>query len=418
MHHFTYHRGELYCEEVPIKKIVQEVGTPVYIYSSATIKRHFKVFDESFKDIPHLVCYSVKANSNLGVLALLRSLGAGADIVSAGELKRALKAGIDPKKIVFSGVGKTPEEIKLALEAGILMFNVESLAELDTLSQIASSMGKKAPFALRVNPNVDPMTHPYISTGLKQNKFGIPEEFVIPAYKKAAENPHLEPVGLDAHIGSQITSVTPFKDALKRLKVIWNELKSLGISLKYLDIGGGLGIIYENESPPMPEEYASAIIEEAKELEATLILEPGRVIVGNAGILVTKVLYLKENLDKKFVIVDAGMNDLIRPAFYQAYHKIVPVEENFEREEVVDVVGPICESGDFLAKQRPLPKVKQGDLLAVMSAGAYGFVMSSNYNSRPRPPEVLVDGDQFYIVRKRETIEDLYRLEEIPEKFK
>ena len=418
MHYFTYHLGELYCEEVPVKKIVQEVGTPVYIYSSATIKRHFKVFDESFKSIPHLVCYSVKANSNLAVLSLLKNLGAGADIVSAGELKRALKAGFDPKKIVFSGVGKTPEEIKLALEAGILMFNVESLAELDTLAQIANSMGKKAPFALRVNPNVDPMTHPYISTGLKQNKFGIPEELVIPAYKKAAENPHLEPIGLDAHIGSQITSVTPFKDALKRLKVIWNELKSLGISLKYLDIGGGLGIVYENESPPMPEEYANAIIEEAKELEATLILEPGRVIVGNAGILVTKVLYLKENFEKKFVIVDAGMNDLIRPAFYQAYHKIVPVEENFEREEVVDVVGPICESGDFLAKQRPLPRVKPGDLLAVMSAGAYGFVMSSNYNSRPRPPEVLVSGDKFYIVRKRETIEDLYRLEEIPEELK
>ena len=414
MHYFTYKNGELYCEEVPIKKIVEEVGTPVYIYSAKTIRRHFQVFDKSFKDINHLVCYSVKANSNIAVLSLLRKLGSGADIVSGGELKRALKAGIPPEKIVFSGVGKTPEEIELALSAGILMFNVESIEELETLGEIAKKLNKPAPFALRVNPDVDPQTHPYISTGLKKNKFGIPEEQVIDAYKKAKEHPYLNPVGLDAHIGSQITSVSPFKDALYRLKKVWEALINLGLELKYLDIGGGLGIVYENEEPPLPQEYAEAIIEEAKDLNATLILEPGRVIVGNAGILVTRVLYIKENIAKKFVIVDAGMNDLIRPAFYQAYHKIVPVEQRDEEGEVVDVVGPICESSDFLARERKLPKVKRGDLLAVMSAGAYGFVMSSNYNSRPRAPEILVDEDKFYIIRRRETIEDLLALESVP----
>jgi diaminopimelate decarboxylase len=414
MHYFTYKNGGLYCEEVPIKKIVEEVGTPVYIYSAKTIRRHFQVFDKSFKDINHLVCYSVKANSNIAVLSLLRKLGSGADIVSGGELKRALKAGIPPEKIVFSGVGKTPEEIELALSAGILMFNVESIEELETLGEIAKKLNKPAPFALRVNPDVDPQTHPYISTGLKKNKFGIPEEQVIDAYKKAKEHPYLNPVGLDAHIGSQITSVSPFKDALYRLKKVWEALINLGLELKYLDIGGGLGIVYENEEPPLPQEYAEAIIEEAKDLNATLILEPGRVIVGNAGILVTRVLYIKENIAKKFVIVDAGMNDLIRPAFYQAYHKIVPVEQRDEEGEVVDVVGPICESSDFLARERKLPKVKRGDLLAVMSAGAYGFVMSSNYNSRPRAPEILVDEDKFYIIRRRETIEDLLALESVP----
>ena len=417
MHYFTYNRGELFCEEVPVREIVSQVGTPVYIYSARTIERHYKVFDESFKDVSHLVCYSVKANSNIAVLNLLQRLGSGADIVSYGELVRALKAGISPNKIVFSGVGKTEKEIEEALKAGILMFNVESIEELEVLGKVAEKLKLPAPFALRVNPDVDPQTHPYISTGLKKNKFGIPEHLVIPAYKMAKEHPYLNPVGLDAHIGSQITSTSPFKDALKRLKSLWKEITNLGIELKYLDLGGGLGIIYDQENPPLPEEYAAAIIEEAKSLNATLILEPGRVIVGNAGILVTRVLYTKENLEKKFVIVDAGMNDLIRPSFYQAYHKIVPVVENFEKEEIVDVVGPICESGDFLAKDRPLPRVKRGDLLAVMSAGAYGFVMSSNYNSRPRPPEVLVKGDEFFVVRRRETIEDILALESIPEKL-
>ena len=414
MHYFGYKNGELYCEEVPIKKIVKEVGTPAYIYSAKTIRRHFKVFDNSFKSIDHIICYSVKANSNIAVLSVLKHLGAGADIVSGGELKRALKAGIPPEKIVFSGVGKTLEEMEMALSAGILMFNVESLEELEALAEVAKKLNKPAPFALRVNPDVDPQTHPYISTGLKKNKFGIPEELVIPIYKKAKENPYLKPVGLDAHIGSQITSIAPFKDALYRLKKIWEELINLGLEPKYLDLGGGLGIIYNEEEPPLPQEYAEAIIQEAKDLKATIILEPGRVIVGNAGILVTKVLYTKENISKKFVIVDAGMNDLIRPAFYQAYHKIIPVEETFAEEEVVDVVGPICESSDFLAKERKLPRVKREDLLAVMSAGAYGFVMSSNYNSRPRCPEILVDGNKYFVVRRRETIEDLIALESIP----
>lgn len=414
MHYFGYKSGELWCEEVPVKRIVEAVGTPVYIYSAKTIRRHFQVFRSSFKDVPHLICYSVKANSNIAILSLLRQLGSGADVVSGGELIRALKAGISPDKIVFSGVGKTVEEIEMALSVGILMFNVESLEELEVLGEIAKKLNKIAPFAIRMNPDVDPQTHPYISTGLKKNKFGIPEDQVIYAYKKALQNPFLKPVGLDAHIGSQITSISPFKDALYRLKKVWNELISLGLELKYLDLGGGLGIIYKDEEPPLPQEYAEAIIKEVKELEATLILEPGRVIVGNAGILVTKVLYLKENIEKKFVIVDAGMNDLIRPAFYQAYHKIVPVEEKFDQEVVVDVVGPICESSDFFARDRKLPKLKRGDLLAIMSAGAYGFVMSSNYNSRPRCPEVLVDGDKFYVIRRRETFEDILNLESIP----
>ncbi len=417
MHYFEYKNGELYCEEVPIKKILEDVGTPVYIYSAKTIRRHYKVFEKSFSNIDHLICYSVKANSNIAIISLLKQLGSGADIVSAGELKRALKAGIDPKKIVFSGVGKTPEEIEFALRADILMFNVESLEELETLGEIAKKLEKKAPFALRINPDIDPQTHPYIATGIKRSKFGIPEEFVIEAYKKAKENPYLYPIGIDAHIGSQITSISPFVSALSRLKKIWEELINLGFELKYLDIGGGLGIVYKNEEPPLPQEYADAIIKEGKDLKATIILEPGRVIVGNAGILVTKVLYTKENILKKFVIVDAAMNDLIRPAFYQAYHKIIPVEEKYEEFEVVDVVGPICESSDFFAKERKLPKVKKGDFLAIMSAGAYGFVMSSNYNSRPRPPEVLVDEDKYYIIRKRETIEDLLAFETIPAKY-
>jgi diaminopimelate decarboxylase len=418
MHYFTYHLNELYCEEVPVKEIVNQFGTPIYIYSTRTIRRHFSVFSASFKEVDYLVCYSVKANSNLAVLALLGKEGAGADVVSAGELVRALKAGIPASKIVYSGVGKRPDEFELALKAGILMFNVESLEELECLGEIAKSVGIKAPFALRVNPNVDPKTHPYISTGLKKSKFGIPEEEVIDAYLKAKKNSYLLPIGLDAHIGSQITELSPFVSALRRLKALWNELTRLGFELRYLDLGGGLGIPYANEEPPPPEEYARAIIEEVKPLDCTLILEPGRVIVGNAGIFVTRVLYRKTNGEKKFVIVDAGMNDLIRPALYQAYHKIQPVKLTTSEEEVVDVVGPVCESGDFFARDRRLPKLERGDLLAIMSAGAYGFVMSSNYNSRYRAAEVLVDGETFYLVRKRETIEDLISLEIIPDYLK
>lgn len=417
MHYFGYKKGELYCEEVPVKKIVQEVGTPVYIYSAKTITRHFKVFEESFSEVDHLICYSVKANSNIAIISLLRKLGSGADVVSGGELRRVLKAGIEPKKIVFSGVGKTPEEIEMALLADILMFNVESIEELEVLGEIAKKLNKPAPFALRVNPNVDPKTHPYISTGLRRSKFGISEELVINGYKRAKKNPYLKPIGLDAHIGSQITSLSPFIDSLIRLKKIWEELINIGLELQYLDFGGGLGIVYEDEDPPLPQEYAEAIVQEGKDLKATIILEPGRVIVGNAGILVTKVLYVKENAEKKFIIVDAGMNDLIRPAFYQAYHKIIPVEEKEDENEIVDVVGPICESSDFFAKERKLPKMKKGELLAIMSAGAYGFVMSSNYNSRPRAAEVLVDEEEFYVIRKRETFEDLFGLEIIPPKY-
>lgn len=418
MHYFVYHSGELYCESLPIRVLVEKFGTPLYVYSAKTIRRHFRVFDSAFSEIDHLTCYSVKANSNIGILALLAQEGAGADIVSGGELYRAIKAGIPPKKIVFSGVGKTPEEIEFALKEGILLFNVESGQELETLGEIAKRLKIRAPFALRANPDVDPKTHPYISTGLRKNKFGVPEEEVIPLYLKAKENPYLEPLGIDAHIGSQLTTVSPFVDALKRLRKLWEELTSLGFELRYIDIGGGLGIPYENEEPPLPDDYSKAILEVLKGLPVSLILEPGRVIVGNAGILVTKVLYTKSNREKNFIIVDAGMNDLIRPALYQAYHKIIPVVDREEEEIVADVVGPVCESGDFFARDRKIKRVRQGDLLAIMSAGAYGFVMSSNYNSRLRPAEVLVDGDQFFLIRKRETLDDLIRLEEIPEFYR
>ncbi len=415
MHHFHFRNGELYAEEVPVREIAKRVGTPFYLYSAATLKRHFQVFDQAFARIPHLVCYSVKANSNLAVLRLLAREGSGADIVSGGELYRALKAGIPPQKIVFSGVGKTAKEMREALRAGILMFNVESLGELRLLSKEARRLKTKAPVAIRVNPDVDPKTHPYISTGLKKNKFGLDVKTALEAYRLAQKDPHLDIVGIDCHIGSQLTQVSPFVEALRRIKAFVQRLEDEGIRPRYLDLGGGLGIVYGNEAPPPPEEYASALIQELGDLEVTLILEPGRVLVGNAGILVTKVLYFKETPAKKFLIVDAGMNDLLRPAFYQAYHEIVPVNQKERPEAVVDVVGPICETGDFLAQDRRLPLVKPGELLAVMSAGAYGFVMASNYNSRPRPPEVLVHGDQFFVVRRRENYARLVAGERIPE---
>ena len=415
MHHFHYRENELFAEEVPVREIARRVGTPFYLYSAATLRRHFQVFDQSFGDLPHLVCYAVKANSNLAVLRLLAREGAGADIVSGGELYRALKAGIPPQKIVFSGVGKTAKEIKAALKAGILMFNVESLGELKLISRLAKAMGKKAPIAVRINPDVDPKTHPYISTGLKKNKFGLDLETAYEAYLLAKEDPHLEIVGVDCHIGSQLTEVSPFVEALRRVKAFLERLARVGISVKYLDLGGGLGIVYGKEAPPPPEAYAQALMEELGDLPVTLILEPGRVLVGNAGILVTKVLYFKETPAKKFVIVDAGMNDLLRPAFYEAYHEIVPVSLKKRPKVVADVVGPICETGDFLARDRELPLPRPGELLAVMSAGAYGFVMASNYNSRPRPPEVLVNGKDFYVVRRRETYARLVAGEKIPD---
>jgi diaminopimelate decarboxylase len=419
MNHFQYRHGEMFAEEVPLKHIAREVGTPAYIYSLATLKRHYKVFDQAFVKVPHIVCFSVKANSNLALLRTFAKEGSGFDIVSGGELFRALKAGGDPKKIVFSGVGKKRQEIEYALNTGILMFNVESEQELIVLDEIAAAVGKRAPISLRVNPDVDPQTHPYISTGMKKAKFGVDIKKSLETYKKAVTLANIDVVGVDCHIGSQLTSVTPFVDALAKVReyldrVLAGEMKKEGGEIRYLDLGGGLGINYHDETPPLPEEYANAIVQGLEGLNVTLILEPGRVIVGNAGILLTEVQYIKETETKTFVIVDGGMNDLIRPALYGSYQAIQPVMKNSAETIVADVVGPICESGDFFAKDREITRPKRGDLLAVMSAGAYGFTMASNYNSHPKPPEVLVDGDKYYVVRRRESMDDLINGEVIP----
>ena len=418
MNHFTYRGGELHCEDVPLEKIASEVGTPTYVYSSATLERHFRVFDEALSHTDHLICYSVKANSNLSVLKLLFELGAGADIVSGGELARVIAAGGDPKKVVFSGVGKTKAEMAAALKADILAFNVESIAELDTLNEVAENLSRKARVSLRVNPDVDAKTHPYISTGLKENKFGISANDAIEAFKHADSLPALEVVGLDCHIGSQLTQTTPFADAATRMVALLDRVESeLSIKIKHLDIGGGLGIPYgDNETePPSPAEYGSAIesaLRPLKQRGLTLICEPGRVIVGNAGVLLSEVLYNKTSGDKNFLIVDAAINDLLRPALYGSYHPIRSFKENSERKEVVvDVVGPICETGDFLARDRPLPRLEAGEKIAVGAAGAYGFTMSSNYNTRGRAAEVLVTGDSYKLVLRRETLEDLLQLE-------
>jgi diaminopimelate decarboxylase len=377
--------------------------------------RHFTVFDDAFKGIPHLVCYSAKANSNISLLRLFVDLGGGVDIVSGGELYRALKGGADPHKIVFSGVGKREDEIEYALKNDILMFNVESSQELQVISGVAGRIGKKAPIAIRVNPDIDAKTHPYISTGLKQNKFGIDILRAPIAYRLATQLPNLKVVGIDCHLGSQIIEAEPFMEGLRKLKNLVEDLRKEGMEIQYLDLGGGLGITYEDEEPPHPVEYASTILEEIKGFGCTLILEPGRVIVGNAGILVSRVLYTKENEEKRFVIVDAGMNDLVRPSYYGSYHQIIPVKEETREEIVADVVGPICESSDFLAKGRKMPNLRSGELIAVMSAGAYGFSMSTNYNSRPRIAEILVRDNQMFVIRQREGYEDLVRGEEIPE---
>jgi diaminopimelate decarboxylase len=419
MNHFEYRNGQLFAEGVALKRIAREVGTPAYVYSLATLKRHFTVFDQAFAKVRHIVCFSVKANSNLALLSAFAKEGSGFDIVSGGELYRALKVGADPRKIVFSGVGKKKQEIEYALNSGILMFNVESEQELDALNEIAAGIGKKAPISLRVNPDVDPQTHPYISTGMKKAKFGVDIKKSLEAYRKATSLKNVEVIGVDCHIGSQLTSVTPFVDALAKVReyldrVLAGEMKKEGAQIRYLDLGGGLGINYHDETPPLPEEYAKAIIQGLEGLDITLILEPGRVIVGNAGILLTEVQYVKETDTKKFVIVDGGMNDLIRPALYGSYQAIQPVAETRAEKIVADVVGPICESGDFFAKDREIARPARGDLLAVMSAGAYGFTMASNYNSHPKPPEVLVDGDQYYVVRKRESFDDLIHGEVIP----
>jgi diaminopimelate decarboxylase len=404
----------MYCEDIPISEIAREVGTPFYLYSHATLQRHFLAFQRAFEGVSHLICFSAKSNSNLAVLRLFADLGGGLDIVSGGELFRGLKAGVPPDRIVFSGVGKREDEISYALESGILMFNVESFQELDLIDRCAAGLKKKAPIALRVNPDVDPKTHPYISTGLKKNKFGLNVEAVVEAYRAAHACAHVDVIGLSCHIGSQVTEVAPFVDALVRLKNLVATLGGLGMSIKYLDVGGGLGITYDQESPPDPSEYGRAIIETLDQAPVTLILEPGRVIVGNAGILVTKVLYTKRGEGKDFVIVDSAMNDLARPSLYDAYHAIEPVVRRLMGTMTADVVGPICESGDFLARNRKIPHVESGDLLAVMSAGAYGFTMSSNYNSRPRVAEVMVKDDQFSVIRARESYEHLIAGESIP----
>jgi diaminopimelate decarboxylase len=420
MNHFEYRNGEMFAEDVPLKRIAKEVGTPAYVYSLATLRRHFRVFDEAFAKIPHIVCFSVKANSNIALLRAFAREGGGFDIVSGGELFRALKAGADPKKVVFSGVGKKKEEIEYALRSGILMFNVESEHELLALNEIAGGVKGKAPVSLRINPDVDPQTHPYISTGMKKAKFGVDIKRSVEVYKQAVSLPNLEVVGVDCHIGSQLTSVSPFVDALARVReyldrVLVGSLQKGGARIRYLDLGGGLGISYKDETPPHPEEYAKAILQGLEGLDVTLILEPGRVIVGNAGVLITEVQYLKETDEKKFVIVDGGMNDLIRPALYGSYQAIQPVMQNKGETIVADIVGPICESGDFFAKDREMARPARGDLLAVMSAGAYGFTMASNYNSHPKPPEILVDGDKYYVIRARENFDDLIRGEVIPE---
>jgi diaminopimelate decarboxylase len=414
MHHFNYHNNQMYCEDVPVAQIAEAVGTPFYLYSHATLRHHFLTFREAFKGIDHLVCFSAKANTNQAVLKLFSDLGGGLDIVSGGELFRGVKAGITPEKIVFSGVGKREDEIVYALESGILMFNVESFEELALIDRCASGCNKTAPISLRVNPDVDPKTHPYISTGLKKNKFGLNKDAVVEAYKSASALSHVKIVGISCHIGSQITEVDPFVDALLRIKDLMGTLESIGIPISYLDLGGGLGITYNQESPPHPSEYGKAIVETLGDAPLTLVLEPGRVIVGNAGILVTKVLFTKQGAGKDFVIVDAAMNDLARPSLYDAYHAIEPVFREQRPTIEADVVGPICESGDFLAKGRQIPRVRSGDLMAVMSAGAYGFTMASNYNSRPRVAEVMVKEDAFQVVRTRESYETLVAGESIP----
>ena len=413
---FTFKNGVLYCEELRVADIAGKVGTPFYLYSRNTFVSHFKAVDEAFGDISHVVCYSVKANSNVAIVSLMASEGAGADVVSGGELYRALQAGVDPGKIVFAGLGKTAAEIEYALKEGILMFNVESSQELMLINEIASGMGVEAPIALRVNPDIDPRTHPYIATGLKQSKFGIPLAQAMAEYEVAQKLPGLNPVGIHQHIGSQILDSAPFENSLRKVTNLAKSLKVLGMDIRYINIGGGFGIQYTDEEAPAPEQFAGALVPLLEETGCTVIMEVGRMIAGNAGILVTSVLYNKQGEEKRFVVVDAAMNDLIRPSLYQASHQIAPVVQHDGATPLkVDVVGPICESGDFLAQEIELPEVQPGDLLGVFTAGAYGFAMSSNYNSRTRVPEILVSGRRAFVIRRRETYEDLIRGEAIPE---
>lgn len=416
MSQFNYQNQQLFVEQTPVSEIVAKAGTPCYIYSRAALENHWKAFDAAFASHPHLVCYAVKANSNLAVLNTLAKLGSGFDIVSLGELERVLKAGGDPAKVVFSGVGKQDHEIARALEVGIHCFNVESENELHRINRVAGSMGKEAPVSLRVNPDVDAQTHPYISTGLKENKFGIDIERCHEVYALANSLPHLKVVGIDCHIGSQLTSVAPFLDALDRVLAHVDRLAAEGIQLKHIDIGGGLGVQYNKEAPPSPGEYAAALLERLGDRSLEIVMEPGRAIAANAGIMITQVEFLKPTSGKNFAIVDGAMNDLIRPSLYSAWQRIIPVQERAADDptetRLYDIVGPVCETGDFLGKDREL-KIAEGDLLAVCSAGAYGFVMSSNYNTRNRPPEIMVDGEHFFTVRRRETYEDQLALESL-----
>lgn len=415
MHHFTYREDELYCEDIPVQTIAAEIGTPFYLYSHATLTRHLKAFSEAFAEIRNLICFSAKANTNLAILKLFASAGCGLDIVSGGELFRGIQAGFTPDRIVYSGVGKRVDEIDYALKSDILMFNLESLEELKLINQRAGRLNQRARVAIRVNPDVDPKTHPYISTGLKKNKFGIDIAAALEGYRLAVSLENIEVIGIDCHIGSQITEAGPFEDALKSIKALVQQLKSeLGIQIQYIDMGGGLGITYGDETPPSLKEYAKAFVDNLEGMELTLILEPGRVLVGNAGVLVTRVLYQKAGKGKKFIIVDAGMNDLMRPTLYNAFHAIEPIVRTQAALTVADVVGPICESGDFLAVDRNITETNAGDLLAVMSTGAYGFVMSSNYCSRPRVAEVMVKNNQYHVVKERETYQDLVKGESLP----
>lgn len=413
MDFFNYRQTKLFAEECAVEDIAAKFGTPCYVYSRATLERHWRAFDNAFKGYPHLICYAVKANSNLAILNVLARLGSGFDIVSVGEMRRVLAAGGVPEKIVFSGVGKREDEIRTALEVGIRCFNVEVSGELDRINRLAGELGVVAPVSFRVNPDVDAKTHPYISTGLKENKFGIDIQSAIHEYRRAVQMPNIEIVGIDCHIGSQLTETSPFLDAMDRVLALVDQLQSEGISLHHLDLGGGLGICYRDEQPPLPAEYVSALLGKLGGRGFEIMLEPGRAIVGNAGILLTKVEYLKPTAGKNFAIVDAAMNDLVRPSLYGAWQDIIPADKHSKAEPLTwDIVGPVCETGDFLGKNREL-KIAPGDLLAVRSAGAYGFTMSSNYNSRPRPAEVVVDGEQVHLIRERENFEQLWAGEKL-----
>jgi diaminopimelate decarboxylase len=413
MDYFNYRDNELFAEDIAVQDIIKKYGSPCYIYSRATLERHWHAFDKAFQNHSHLICYAVKANSNIGLLNLLARLGSGFDIVSIGELERVIAAGGDPKKVVFSGIGKREDEILAALKIGIRCFNIEVQDELDRINHLAKLLGVIAPVSFRVNPNVDAKTHPYISTGLKENKFGIDIDQALTEYRRAATMPNINIIGIDCHIGSQLTETGPFLDALDKLLELVSALKADNINLHHLDLGGGLGIRYNTETPPKPVDYVELILERLGANDFEILLEPGRAIVGNAGILVTQIEYLKPTPHKNFAIVDAAMNDLMRPSLYSAWQEIIPIVKNSNApEKLWDIVGPVCETGDFLGKERML-KLAQGDLLAIRSSGAYGFSMSSNYNSRPRVPELMVDGNQVHLIRDRESLVDLWSSEHL-----